>query len=98
MSWSIVKLAGASSSASQPVMAEAGAFATYRFSRGNGSMALASMPITSSARLELAASITRKRSVRFSHTRVSRVTDRALTSSSSMTRSLISFICLRPGR
>jgi len=45
VSWSMVKLLGASSSASQPVMAEAGDWATYRFSSGKGSTHLASRPM-----------------------------------------------------
>ena len=87
VSWSMVKLDGASSSASQPVMAEAGDWATYRFSSGNGSMHLASSPITSSALAEAAASITSQWFCGSIQTRVSRYTLKARGSSSSVTRS-----------
>ena len=57
----------------------------------------ASSPITSSALAEAAASITSQWFCGSIQTRVSRYTLKARGSSSSVTRSLISFICLRPG-
>ncbi|MNL45965.1 hypothetical protein D3C87_1686460 [compost metagenome] len=68
----MLKFEGASSSASQPVMADAGDCATYRFSSGNGSTHLASRPMTSSAFADAAASMTSQWFCGSIQTRVSR--------------------------